>query len=123
MELTFEVEAPAAFRTPQLAHALAVATPNEADRGKVAVFGDRVEMYVRGLRTRDAGKVLGHVLAHEIGHVLEGIARHSESGLMKAHWTPNDYSEMLRSGLGFAEEDRELLRIRLRVLFRTPTAN
>ena len=28
----------------------------------------------------DKGKVLGHILAHEICHVLEGVARHSDSG-------------------------------------------
>ncbi len=123
VELTFEAAAPAGYRAPQLSGALAVATPYGTSSGKITVFGDRVEVYVRGLRTIDTGRVLGHVLAHEIGHVLEGIARHSESGLMKAHWTRNDYVEMLRSGLGFAEVDRGLLRVQLPALVRIPTEN
>ena len=123
VELTFEAAAPAGYRAPQRSGALAVATPYGINSGKITVFGDRVEVYVRGLRTIDTGRVLGHVLAHEIGHVLEGIARHSESGLMKAHWSRDDYAEMLRSGLGFAEVDRGLLRVHLPALVRIPTEN
>jgi hypothetical protein len=32
--------------------------------------------------------VLAHVLVHEITHILQGIDRHSESGVMKS---PGDY--------------------------------
>jgi hypothetical protein len=37
---------------------------------------------------RDA--LLGYVLAHEIGHVLEGLVRHSGAGVMKASWNRAD---------------------------------
>jgi hypothetical protein len=52
--------------------------------------------------------ILAHVLVHEITHVLEGVSRHSESGVMKAHWDPEDFRHM-RSSLPFAAEDIRLI--------------
>jgi len=57
--------------------------------------------------------VVGHILAHEIGHVLEGIVRHSDSGLMRAKWTPDDLQTITREGLGLAPFDQELIRANL----------
>ena len=51
----------------------------------VTLLIDRVTNDIR-LNPMSAPLVLGHTLAHEIGHVLEGVARHSDFGLMKAHW-------------------------------------
>ena len=53
---------------------------------------------------------LGNVLAHELTHALEGVARHSSEGLMKAVWSARDYDEMVRGPLPFAAEDLDLLR-------------
>ena len=49
----------------------------------VRVFVDRVEYVARGAQ-EDVGDVLGHVIAHEIGHVLLGPGAHSTGGLMAA---------------------------------------
>jgi len=54
--------------------------------------------------------LLGHVMAHELGHVLEGVDRHSPTGVMKAHWTRDDYDDMLQHPLVFAAEDVRLIR-------------
>jgi hypothetical protein len=54
--------------------------------------------------------LLGHVLAHEIGHVLEGSDRHSQEGVMKAHWSYKDLYSMQDAPLRFAPEDADLLR-------------
>jgi hypothetical protein len=43
------------------------------------------------------------VLVHEVSHILEGVSRHSDSGVMKARWTGNDFA------LGFAQMDVELI--------------
>jgi hypothetical protein len=53
--------------------------------------------------------VLGYVLVHEITHILEGISRHSESGLMKAHWDKADFFYMRGNALRFAQEDIKLI--------------
>ena len=78
----------------------------------ITVFGDRVIRLLESYRTLEAGKVLGHVLAHEICHALEGVARHSDSGLMKARWNGSDMLTMRGGGLEFARADRYLLRRR-----------
>jgi hypothetical protein len=56
-------------------------------------------------------ELLGNVLAHELTHALEGVARHSSEGLMKATWSGREYAQMVdRHPLAFAAVDRELLR-------------
>lgn len=55
-----------------------------------------------------APALLAHVLVHEITHILEGVPRHSETGIMKPNWTSSDYYEMETKTLPFASEDIEL---------------
>ena len=52
-------------------------------------------------------KLLGHVLAHEIAHVLEGVARHSDTGILKARWDEHDVHDLAWKPLAFASEDVE----------------
>ena len=59
---------------------------------------------------RLAGVLLGHVMAHEIGHVLERTDRHSATGVMKAHWSASDFDQMLRQPLSFEPGDVETIR-------------
>jgi hypothetical protein len=54
--------------------------------------------------------LLAHVLVHEITHILEGVGRHSGTGVMKANWSSSDYYEMQTKTLQFAPEDIELIR-------------
>ena len=43
--------------------------------------------------------VLGPVLAHELGHLLLGPNSHSEKGIMRLRWQPEDYTPpFLRGG-------------------------
>jgi hypothetical protein len=55
-------------------------------------------------------RILAHTLVHEIAHNLEGVARHSQSGVMKARWTASDYNEMSRHPLQFEQIDLELIK-------------
>ena len=50
--------------------------------------------------------VLAHVMVHEITHLLQGVCRHSETGVMKPKFNRADVVAMRRATLGFAEEDR-----------------
>lgn len=85
--------------------ALAYAVPYQGTR--IVVFYDRVLISVT---LSQAPTLLGHVLAHEIAHVLQGISRHSASGIMKPKWDPRDYLEMRWNTLGFTEDDVSLIR-------------
>lgn len=106
----FVAETPAPFLEPPYQHAMAAACPYANGPESIMVFTDRVEDFLAPFDHRAAGKLLGHILAHEIAHVLEGIARHSVTGLMKPSWSVDDYGVMTRHGLPFAAEDVEFMR-------------
>lgn len=90
------------YATPdnQLPGAWAYALPFEGTH--IVVFWDRMQRKMAGAR---APILLSHVLAHEITHILQGVVRHSDSGLMKAKWTSADYFEMGRKPLPFTQAD------------------
>ena len=85
--------------------ALAYAKPYEGVH--IVVFYDRLR------HKSHSEHILAHVMAHEIGHVLQGIESHSESGLMKAAWTLEDYSAMSYKPLKFTSRDVKLIRLGL----------
>jgi hypothetical protein len=53
------------------------------------VFADRVEA-MAGRTQSDPGTLLGHVIAHEIGHLLMGTSAHSPIGLMRGRWSDDE---------------------------------
>lgn len=72
------------------------------------VDADCVDRIAR--QTADAGAaVLGHVVAHEIGHLLLGRNSHGPSGLMSARWTAREQRSILRGDLHLSAEDAALL--------------
>jgi len=57
-------------------------------RGRIAyIFYDRIERFAVSQQTPVA-RGLGHVMAHEVGHLLIGVNSHSEQGLMMPNWNP-----------------------------------
>jgi hypothetical protein len=48
-------------------------------------------------------------MTHEITHILQGISRHSLTGVMKAHWDAHDFAQMAYQPLPFAPEDVDLI--------------
>jgi hypothetical protein len=87
--------------------ALAFSSPHE---GNIQVFYDRVR---KGFEARRMPYVLAHVLVHEIAHILQGVSRHSDSGIMKAEWNEKDFNRMAWSQLAFTEEDERLIHLGL----------
>jgi hypothetical protein len=49
----------------------------------------------------DDGVLLGHAVAHEIGHLLLGANTHTSSGIMRPLWRPVDEEWMARGALVF----------------------
>jgi hypothetical protein len=84
--------------------ALAYALPYEGRH--IQVFYNRIESLCNGAMM---DVLLAHVLAHEITHILEGIAQHSQQGLMKAKWDNKDYVRMRERSLKFTPEDVNLI--------------
>jgi hypothetical protein len=57
--------------------------------------------------------VLGHVLAHEAGHLHLPPGYHSTCGIMKAVWHQEDFYQAWRGALLFSEEEARMLRTAL----------
>lgn len=98
--VTLSLETPAARYPGAFAYAL----PFEGTH--IVLFYDRVR---NAVSPAVAPGLVGHVLAHEIAHMLQGMSRHSASGVMKPHWDPRDYLQMDRGHLNFTEEDSRLI--------------
>lgn len=72
----------------------------------ITLYLDRIQELQARIPT--AGSVLfGYVLAHEIGHVLQGTPRHSEVGILRGRWSGDDYAKMSALRLTFTPGDVE----------------
>jgi len=104
-------------RTDQvIAVSLSTHTPNNLLPGALAYAlpyeGIHIEVfYDRMSNARDdlLPHILAHVLVHETTHILQGMNRHSESGIMKAHWEQDDYSRMDTKPLTFSPADIDMI--------------
>ena len=76
----------------------------------IRVFYDRIASFDQKLQP----VVLAHVMVHEITHILEGISRHSATGIMRAQWITDDHRMMMRNPQPFAQEDVELIYLGLK---------
>jgi hypothetical protein len=74
----------------------------------IAVFCNRIQRLAPASAMQ--APLLAHVLVHEITHMLQGIDRHSERGIMKAIWNGLDYATMITTPLPFTTVDIELIR-------------
>ena len=91
--------------TPKAFHpgALAYALPYEGVH--IEVFYDRIAQSDPDL----VPSLMACVIVHEITHILQGIDRHSSSGIMKALWTSSDYTQMKHGMLRFTTADVEMI--------------
>ncbi|MDE3165702.1 MAG: hypothetical protein KGN36_07850 [Acidobacteriota bacterium] len=92
--------------TPATEHPGALAYARTFERTHIVLFYDRV------LTTAGASVtpfLMGHVLAHEIVHMLQGLEQHSATGVMKARWGAADFADMPAMRLRFTDEDVQLV--------------
>ena len=89
-------------------YALAAAQNVGLSGVSITIFGDRIRRFLSDHPSLRADAV-GYVVAHELGHVIQGVPRHSESGIMKAVWSNEDYSEMMFRQLQFTALDVNLI--------------
>jgi hypothetical protein len=87
---------------------LAYAMPYKKSGTCIYVLFDRV--VDRSWRPSSRTVLLAYVMVHEISHVLQQVSHHSESGIMKAHWSGEDYERMEFHSLPFTPEDIDLIR-------------
>jgi hypothetical protein len=63
---------------------------------------------------QNAAVLLGHVMAHEIAHLLLGTNSHSASGIMRAHWYPQELASADKGLLLFTPDQARAMTERLR---------
>jgi hypothetical protein len=96
--------------TPEegLSATLAVSYPYADCSKGVTVHLDRIRSVAPGVSRESA--LLAYVLVHEITHVIQGVNRHSQTGVMKARWSAQDRAAIFERRLGFEDLDVQLIR-------------
>jgi hypothetical protein len=78
------------------------------------VFFDEVEKLDIDRRIGVSG-LLGHVIAHELGHLMLGNNSHAASGIMRPRWQAEELQRILRGALLFDPQQADHMRTRLRL--------
>ncbi len=93
---------------------------NEAGLGPTAyIFYDRLRCLVERhtpehQRRSTIAVALGHVIAHELGHLLlPTVNDHSPVGVMQARWASDELHDARKGRLGFTGEQARLIRTEL----------
>ena len=82
------------------------------------VFLDRLEQLTEE-RAIDYGRLLAHVAAHELGHLLLGPNAHSVVGLMQAKMTADSLERMEQGNFRFSQEQLRKMHARLKAAEQT----
>lgn len=86
-----------------------------------SVFPGRIREFAAS-KGAPEGSLLGHFIAHEIGHLLLGLNGHSGAGIMRAPWS---HAQVERAGLGtllFTKQDAERIKRQASARLRERTA-
>jgi hypothetical protein len=96
-------------------------TPGDgADRQQIYVLYSNVEVFSKSAHDRvmvdpkylgvTRALILGHVIAHEMGHALLNTDEHTDTGIMRAIWDMDDLFEGVRGRLVFTPKQSEVIR-------------
>jgi hypothetical protein len=76
------------------------------------VFFDRVQQVCQDAKVA-LPDILGHIISHEIGHLLLGADSHSRFGIMRATWEPKELAQADRGHLLFSTVQSKAMQQRL----------
>jgi hypothetical protein len=90
---------------------LGFALPDASTGVHAFIFYDSLEQLTNP-RVVTPPKMLGHAIAHEIGHVLLGSGHHSPAGLMKPRWDTADHMRAQAGMMQFTASETKIVRQR-----------
>ena len=64
-------------------------------------------------RRANIGQILGHVIAHELGHLL-GLRSHARTGIMRADWNLTDLQDIAFGYFSFTPQQADVIRAEVR---------
>jgi hypothetical protein len=75
--------------------------------------GVHIEIFYDRIRSQNIkpDRLLGHVMVHEITHILQGSNWHAETGIMKPNWTVEDLLTISEQALPFTPLDLKLIQL------------
>jgi hypothetical protein len=76
------------------------------------LFFDRAQL-IHEISHISVAAILGHGVAHEIGHLLLGTNSHAPTGLMRARWQPADLADASQARLLFSRLESQEMRNKL----------
>jgi hypothetical protein len=76
------------------------------------VFFDRAQELCRELKV-SLPELVGHIIAHEIGHLLLGLNAHSLAGIMRARWERTEVEQAGRGTLLFSTQQARRMQARV----------
>lgn len=105
------------------ANVMGVAPGTEPDRRLVYLFYDRVKALAeKEMKARVDGaisvyairvQILGHAIAHEIGHILLNLESHSDTGIMRGDWDLKQLQDACYGYLVFTPPQAEAIRLEI----------
>ena len=69
--------------------------------------------HIQALEGRLGFALMGHVFAHELGHLLLGSNTHSVSGIMSAHWLGTELRHISQGSIGFLPSQSHRMKERM----------
>ncbi len=88
--------------------------PEDGGFGTVVnVYSDRAAELAKGRESAHA-VILGHLMAHELGHLLLGTGSHSQTGLMHVPWHKKELELIAQGSMMFMPWQAEQIRSQVR---------
>jgi hypothetical protein len=76
------------------------------------LFYDRAQ-HLHEISRMSLASIVGHAIAHELGHLLLGTNSHSPTGIMRAHWQPADLASASKGALLFSTLESRAMKNKL----------
>jgi hypothetical protein len=88
-------------------------TADERRRVAYVLYGRMEQFRLEQVPPIERAKLLGHIMAHEVGHLLLPGQSHSPTGLMRGQWSRAELERAQHGRLRFTDEQAQLIRTKV----------